>query len=466
VLPASRGIGNSARLAQASLAFLLYRPAGWTVEAFIADINFFNCTTASGNETRAPLRGGGAQMPKMKRKFCLVAAIASACCFSRGFAVDSDLSKLAGANNAFALKLLKQLSAKQHGGSIFVSPYSAATALQMAANGAAGQTKTEMQQVLETAGISTAALNEASRAAAGLLNPKDTNVILTTANALWYRQGTAVKPGFLEANQKFFSSTIKALDLRNARAAEAEINQWASEQTHGRIKEIADGMIDPVYTDMILANAIYFKGRWLDPFDAKLTKERPFHPATGAARNLAMMEMSKKFTYRKGLGYQAVRLPYIDWNLAMYVFLPDTGSSPAKLLQIMNGDNWRRVTMPGFSDRDGLVVFPKFKLENTLELNATLKALGMKSAFDRQKADFSGIFSDPHFISEVRQKAFVEVSEEGTEAAAVTGLAVEATGIEVNPPKPFQMIVDRPFLFAIVDARNEMILFMGLVNEL
>ena len=407
----------------------------------------------------------------MKTKLCFLLAIVWTAGFKLSVAAESDLSKLAAANNTFAFKLLKQLSTQQPAASIFVSPYSAATALQMAANGAAGQTKTEMQQVLETTAISTTALNEASKAAASLLNPKDTNVILTTANALWYRQGAAVKPGFLEANQKFFSSTVKALDFGNAPAAEAEINQWASDQTHGRITGIANGMIDRVYTDLVLANAIYFKGKWLDPFDAKLTKERPFHPAAGAVKNLPMMEMSKKFTYRKGSGYQAVRLPYMGYDLAMYVFLPDPGSSPAKLLQIMNGNNWRRVTLPGFNERDGLVVLPKFKLENMLELNEPLKALGMKTAFNNQKsqpdADFSGMFSDAHHISEVRQKAFVEVSEAGTEAAAVTGVDMPlSASFEENPPKPFEMIVDRPFLFAIVDARSEMILFMGLVNNL
>ena len=408
----------------------------------------------------------------MKMKVSLLLALVWTTGLKLSVAAESDLPKLAAANNTFAFKLLKQLSAQQPAASISVSPYSAATALQMAANGAAGQTKTEMEQVLGTAGLSTTAMNAASKAVAELLNPKDTNVILTTANALWYRQGAAVKPGFLEANQKFFSSTVKALDFGDVPAAEAEINQWASDQTHGRITGIANGMIDPVYTDLILANAIYFKGKWLDPFDAKLTKERPFHPAVGAVKNLPMMEMSKKFTYRKGSGYQAVRLPYKGYDLALYVFLPDHGSSPAKLLQVMNGNNWRRVTMPGFSERDGLVVLPKFKLENTLELNAPLKAMGMKTAFNNNNqksqpdADFSGMFSDPHHISEVRQKAFVEVSEEGTEAAAVTGIAVSSMGIEMNPPKPFQMIVDRSFLFAIVDARSEMILFMGVVNEL
>ena len=383
-------------------------------------------------------------------------------------AAESDLSKLAAANNTFAFKLLKQLVTEQPGASIFVSPYSAATALQMVGNGAAGQTKTEMQQVLETAGISTAALNEASKAAAALLDSKDTNLILTTANALWYRQGVTVKPGFIEANQKFFSSTVKALDFANVPAAEAEINQWASDQTHGRITGIANGMIDPLYTDLVLANAIYFKGKWLDPFDKKLTKERPFHPTSGAAKNLPMMEMSNKFTYGKGNGYQAVRLPYVSRALAMYVFLPDPGSSPAKLLQNMNGDSWQNITMPtapGFNYLPGLVVLPKFKLENSFKLNHALETLGMKTAFNQSKADFSGMFSDQHFISKVRQKTFVEVSEEGTEAAAVT-IVRETYGAVETPPKPFEMIVDRPFLFAIMDARSEMILFMGVVNGL
>jgi serpin B len=401
----------------------------------------------------------------VKTKLCLLLAVVETAGFKFNTAAASDLDKLATANNAFAFKLLKELSLQQPGASIFVSPYSAATALQMAASGAAGQTKKEMQQVLETSGISMTALNEANKAASRLFNPKDKNVILTTANALWYRQGTAIKPGFNKANQKHFASMVKALDFGNARVAEAIINQWASEQTHGRINGIAEGMIDPAYTDLILANAIYFKGRWLNPFDATLTQERLFHPASGAAKNLPMMQMSKKFTYRKGSAYQAVRLPYVGDKLAMYVFLPDAGSSPAKLLQIMTGDNWRRVTMPGFSEQQGFVVLPKFKLETTLELNGALQALGMNSAFDQTKADFSEMFSDPHHLSEVRQKAFMEVSEEGIEAAAVTAIGIMTLGGSGHSIR-FEMIVDRPFLFAIVDARSEMILFMGVVNDL
>jgi len=403
----------------------------------------------------------------MKIKSWLVTVAVGVAGLQGGFAQGTDLSRLAAANNAFSFQLLKQLAAEQPGGTVFVSPYSAATALQMAANGAAGQTRAEMEQVLGTAGIPGAELNADCKAAAGLLASQDTNLVLTTANALWYRQGAEVKAAFLGANQDFFQSTVKALDFRNAPAAEAEINQWASDQTHGRITGIANGMIDPVYTDLVLANAIYFKGKWEDPFDKKLTKERPFHPAAGAEKTLPMMEMFKQFTYRKGSGYQAVQLPYMGGDLAMYVFLPDPGSSPGKVLQIMNGDKWRRVTVPGFGEKEGRLVLPKFKFDNKLGLNKSLAELGMKTAFDAKNANFSKMFADPHRISEVWQKAFVEVNEEGTEAAAATAIGISASqAFEMDPPKPFEMIVDRPFLFAIVDGRTGMILFLGLVNDL
>jgi serpin B len=386
-------------------------------------------------------------------------------------AQTNSLPKLAAANNAFAFKLLKEAAAQNQTNNLFISPYSAATALQIALNGAAGQTKTEIQQVLEVTGLSAGELNLACKAAAERFNsPAETNVILTTANGLWYREGASIKNEFLEANKAFFSSAIKALDFRNVPAAEKEINQWASDQTHGRITGIADGIIHPVYTDMVLANAVYFRGAWLAPFNPKLTKERIFHPQVGGSKTVPMMERYGDIMYREGTGYQGVRLPYMDYNLALYVFLPAPGSSPAKLVQIMNGDNWRRITMPGFSEREGWLVLPRFKLETTTELVPVLQKMGMKSPFNDQNkkpvADFSRMFSDPHYISVFRQRAFIEVNEKGTEAAALSALGVMKMGINMNPPKPFQMIVDRSFLFAIVDARSEMILFLGIVRDL
>jgi serpin B len=249
--------------------------------------------------------------------------------------------------------------------------------------------------------------------------------------------------------------------------AEATINQWASDQTHGRINGIANGLIDPDYTDLVLANAIYFKGKWQDPFDKNATQSRPFHPATGPVEQRDLMEKTDTFSYRRGTGYNAVRIPYMGGDVAMYVFLPDPGTAPEKLVGLLNGDRWRRITVPGFSDYKVHLVLPKFRLEDTLELVDPLEKLGIKRAFDSTNADFSGMFTKPHYVSEVRQKTFVQTDEEGTEAAAVTMAPLPLpSGIPAPEPPPIELIVDRPFLFTIVDARTGLILFLGVVNEI
>ena len=380
--------------------------------------------------------------------------------FALQAAAPADQQKLASANIGFAFKLLKQLAKEQPGANIFISPYSASTVLQMACNGAGGQTKTEMQQVLGTTSLTAEALNAAAKDCDRSLNSLGTNVVLTAANAIWYRKGTPVKPAFVACNQQFFGATVDALDFDDPRSV-GIMNAWASEKTHGRINGIADGLINPL-TELVLANAVYFKGKWEEPFDKKSTKDRAFHFRAARQKQIPMMAQTRKFTYRRGSGYQAVRLPYQGCALAMYVFLPDAGSSPEKLISIMNGDTWQRVTQPGFSEREGTVVLPRFKVEYGVELKEPLKALGMRAAFG--KADFSGISDRLPFISAVRQKAFVELNEEGTEAVAVTMATIESTGPSTTP-KPFQMIVDRPFLFLIEDQQTRTILFMGVVHD-
>jgi len=400
----------------------------------------------------------------MKLNIVLTPLMALFVCLHQAGASIADEQKLAAANNGFAFKLLKQLAKDQPAANIFISPYSASTVLQMVGNGAAGRTKAEMQQVLGTANLPTAIVNEANKDIALSLNSGNTNVILTTANAIWYRQGAPVKPEFIARNQQFFGVTVEALNFADPHSVDI-INAWANEKTHGKISRIADGMIDPIYTRLFLVNAVYFKGKWSDPFDANDTKERPFHLRGGSQKVIPMMTRTKTFTYRRGTGYQAVRLPYEGENLAMYVFLPDTNSSPEKLLSLMSGDVWQRITKPGFSENEGTVVLPKFKLEYSVELNQPLQAMGMKTAFDPTNADFSGI-APQLYISAACQKTFVEVKEEGTEAAAVTGIGVPmAVGIEIPPPNPFQMIVDRPFLFLIEDNQTGTILFMGVMFD-
>src|ERR1019366_7583287 len=245
-------------------------------------------------------------------------------------ASPADQQKLASANVGFAFKLLKQLAKEHPGTNIFISPYSASTVLQMACNGAGGPTKTEMQQVLGTTGLAAEAVNAANRDCDRAINSQGTNVVLTAANAIWCRKGTPIKPAFIACNQQYFGATVDVLDFDDPRSV-GIMNAWASEKTHGRINGIADGLINRL-TELVLANAVYFKGKWEVPFEVKNTKDRAFHLRAGRQKEVPMMEQTRKFTYRQGTGYQAVRLPYQGWALAMSVFLPDAGSSPEKLI--------------------------------------------------------------------------------------------------------------------------------------
>ena len=180
-----------------------------------------------------------------------------------------------------------------------------------------------------------------------------------------------------------------------------------------------------------------------------------------------MRKVNETFSYRRDSGhYQAVRLPYMGDKLAMYVFLPDAGSSPGQLLKTLTADNWQEIATTGFERNEGELVLPKFKIESGFELKDTLKALGMRTAFEPGRADFSGIFNGPHNIAKVRQNTFVEVSEEGTEAAAVTAVEFTQSGAVIREDSSFRMIVDRPFEFAIVDFRSQLLLFLGVVKDL
>jgi serpin B len=371
---------------------------------------------------------------------------------------------LAAADNAFAFKLLKQLAQDQPAANIFISPYSAATVLQMVGAGAAGQTRTEMQQVLGTTGLSADAVGAANKKIAELLRHGNTNVILTMANGIWYRQGSPVKPEFIAYNQRFYGCTLGAFNVNDPHAKDA-LNAWASAQTQGRITQIADDNMFAVdQPRLFLANAVYFKGKWSEPFKVADTKDRSFHLRGGGEKVIPMMTQAKTFTYRRGTGYQAVRLPYEGENLAMYVFLPDPDSSPEKLLGHLSGDTWQRITKPGFSEKAGTLVLPRFNLEYSVELGGPLRALGMKKAFDPGGADFSGIAGGVD-ISSARQKTYVEVKEEGTEAAAVTGIMLSDAAAPMPPANPFQMIVDRPCFFLIGDHQTGTILFLGVVFD-
>jgi serpin B len=331
----------------------------------------------------------------------------------------------------------------------------------MVANGAAGDTKAEMQRVLKTTALPAETLNAAGKNLNQSLNSQ-TNVILNLANAIWYKEGFHLKPGFVSANRNFFSAELAGVDFAKPESAQI-INDWADTSTHGKIKQVVQWPFDPL-TRVILANAIYFKGKWDRPFDKQATKDHTFGVLPGGTpKQVPMMWQHGRFNYQQGDGFQAVRLPYAGKRLQMYLFLPDTNSSPIKFLADLNADTWRDKILPGFQDKTGTLAVPRFKLDYDVILNDPLEALGMRRAFSNG-ADFSAMADEPLFVSEVKQKSFVEVNEEGTEAAAVTTVTMHALAV-FRPEKPFEMIVDRPFIFVIGDDSTKSILFMGLVYD-
>ena len=365
---------------------------------------------------------------------------------------DIDVSGVASANTKFGFKLLHDLREREPGANIFISPLSISIALTMTYNGAVGETERAMAEVLEIDALDLSTINNSNKALRTSLENPDPKVEISIANSIWSRQGVDFNPDFLERNRMFFGAEIAALDFSSPQAT-ATINEWVDTNTNGKIEKIVD-RIDP-QTLLFLINAIYFKGNWQDEFDKALTRPGTFHLSDGSEKQVQMMRREGEYPYFRGESFEATSLPYGDGRLGMYVFLPSRDSNLNKFLQNLNAENWKG-WIAQLQDRRHELMLPRFKLEYEVRLNDTLEALGMGIAFGGG-ADFSGM-GPSLFISEVRHKTFVEVNEEGTEAAAVTAVV----GVKSLPPA---FRVDRPFFFAIYDAETETILFMGTVTE-
>lgn len=368
-----------------------------------------------------------------------------------------------GVNSAslgFGFRLVNELYGQGSAQGVFISPFSVSSVLQMLSNGAHGRTEQELRQVLGTVNLSAAEVNAAYKAANNGLNSQ-TNSILNIANALWYRTGTALNPGFAQVNRSYYGAELSSLDFSSPSSANL-INAWADRATRGKITEIVSAPIAPD-TAMILASAIYFKGTWKDQFDRKLTHDRAFHLMDGTQRPVPMMLQTGKWLYGQADGYQAIQMPYAGSKLAMQVLLPATNSTVQVLLGRMDPQFWQTELLSSLREQRGTLLLPKFTLRYESDLKRPLAALGLTTAFGRA-ADFSGISSGSLFVSQIKHQAFVDVNEQGTEAAAVTTGVVALTAFQ-NQPRPFEMIVDRPFIFAISDLSSRSVLFLGVVNN-
>ncbi len=368
-------------------------------------------------------------------------------------------SKLMAANVRFGFKLFTETLKQENNKNVFVSPSSVAIALAMVYNGAAGETQQAMARAMELQGISLSELNQTNAELIKLLKNPDPKVQLAIANSLWARQGIPFKPEFLQRNQQFYDAKVTELDFKDPGAV-ATINNWVSQNTRNKITEIIDRLSpDEV---MVLINAIYFKGNWSKQFDPAMTKKEPFFLETGNQKQHPLMAQSGEYRYLENEQFQAVSLPYGNSRqISMYFFLPRSGSNLSTFLQTLTADNWKQ-WMQQFRNREGSIQIPRFKLEYETELTPVLSALGMGTAFSG-RADFSGLSSVPVQIDQVKHKTFVEVNEEGTEAAAVTSIGIRATA--AMPSQPFNLVVNRPFFCVLRDNSTGTILFMGAIVD-
>jgi serpin B len=367
--------------------------------------------------------------------------------------------RLAAADNEFGFNLFGQLVRQDRDRNVFFSPLSVAFALAMTYNGAAGETRQAMEQVLRLNGMNHAELDDASAALMNGLKSADPQIALDIANSLWARQGIRFNEAFLARNRKFFGAEVSTLDFASPGAKDT-INAWVSRNTAGKIPAIID-RIEPREL-MILVNAIYFKGQWQKPFDKTRTKAEQFHVTAATQKSVPLMSQSGDYPYFRGDNFQAISLPYGQGGTSLYLFLPDEKSSLDNLLKDLSLAKWEQ-WLKSFHRTPGDIKIPRFKLDYGRSLNEPLKALGMGVAFDPGRADFSGIRAERDLaISDVEHKAMVDVNEEGTEAAAATSVGMVAAAM---PMQRFTFIADRPFLMLICDRDSGAILFIGKVVD-
>jgi len=368
--------------------------------------------------------------------------------------------KLTEADNLFGLKLFKEIVSTEPDKNIFISPLSVSMALGMTYNGANNETRTAMHQTLEYGELNQEDINSSYQSLIQLLQNLDPKVQFNIANSIWYREGFSVLPDFLTLNQTYFDAVVQALNFSD-NAAVTTINNWVSSKTNSKIKKIVDEPID-ANTVMFLINAIYFKGTWTYEFDKAYTTSQNFYQDPLAPVQCKLMTHTATHRYFSNEQMQAIDLTYGDEKFSMTVLLPNADADIDEFIAQMDNETWN-TWMQEFSPTEVALYLPKFRIEYGIEMNYVLSALGMEIAFDPGLADFSNINPDEQlFINKVKHKTFVDVDEEGTEAAAVTSVEIALTAM---PDSPVVMRIDRPFVFVIRESHSGTILFIGKIVE-
>ncbi|TVP54118.1 MAG: serpin family protein [Gemmatimonadales bacterium] len=359
------------------------------------------------------------------------------------------------ASNAFGFNLLREVSGETPDESVFLSPFSASMALGMTMNGADGATFDAMRSTLRFGELSEEEINQSYRGLMDLLGELDPRVELRIGNAIWHRDQVTVRSEFRERVEAAFDARVQGLDFSDPGAADV-INAWVRDATNDRIDEMVQPPI-PAQVVAYLMNAVYFNAGWTEPFDPDLTRTGRFEPLAGAPAEVEFMVRDDTLRYNESERWRAVDLPYAGQAWAMTVVVPRDGTTVHDLIDELDPEGWDALTA-GFQTARTMLSLPRFELEWEGVLNDALKRMGMEVAFDGG-ADFSRMFEGTGaWIDEVKQKSFVRVDEEGTEAAAVTSV----TMVTSMPP---EVRADRPFLFAVRERLSGTILFMGAIVE-
>jgi len=422
---------------------------GVAVAAFVSLAAFWGAPSAA-----APDASGPAAPPAAPKEFS-----------------PTEMWGLVEGNTAFAIDLYGKL--KQTPGNVFFSPFSVSAALAMAETGSRGETEKQMAKVLRL-DLPREKLHDQMgfllRSIASRGKGKDCEVSL--ANALWAQKGHPFLPEFLGFLKDRYAAGMEEADFQeNPEAAAERINKWVEERTKKRIRDIVSPGSINLLTRLVLANAVYFKGAWEDPFDKEMTKEEPFRLADGKEAKAPLMHTFRYDGYFGGKGFQALDVEYKGGGFSMLVLLPGKPDGLPALEATLSAIEISRITAK-LKKQSVEVFLPRFKMEPpAADLCKALSDLGMPDAFSAAKADFSGINgkkpgdSTALHIAAVLHKAFVDVDEEGTEAAAATIVSMETPKDDPGepPPPPPVFRADRPFLFFIRDRSTGTVLFMGRV---
>jgi serpin B len=396
----------------------------------------------------------------MYRLTALAAVVASLAALP----APADKATVVPGNTTFALDLYQQLRTKD--GNLFFSPYSISSALAMTSAGARGETLAEMEKALHFPPQDrlhpafAALMKEINEAGQG----KEA-FQLSTANRLWGQKGLGFKPDFLKLTADNYGAGLEEVDFAGAtEQARLKINGWVEKETRDKIKDLLQPGVLTTQTRLVLTNAIYFKGTWFSQFKKDNTKDEPFFLADGKEVKAKLMHQKERFPYAETDDAQVLALPYTGGPMRMVVILPKKKGGLADVEKALSADKLA-AALGKLAPRQVEVALPRFKFTAQFSLVPELKALGMRRAFTRE-ADLSGLTGSPDlFITDVIHKAFVDVNEEGTEAAAATAVVVGDKS-DVGRPEPVAVFrADHLFLFAVTDAKTGSVLFLGRVSD-